>query len=275
MTVRPAAPPRRAIGAASWFKAPAAAAETAMVLLDQVRDEPLIAELQPGERLRWSGRTRHEPLARPRRPGDAPRRPGCGPVRVHLGGDHVTSTISSGGSPFDVFLLLWGLLFAAFGLYLVPGRLIARRYLGRRTAYALTNLRALVIKPTWRAGRQTAFVWLATGPAVSQRTRRDGRGTVMIGATIYQQAAVLAGDPGWFLAKSYERPLVAFWNIADAAEVSRLAARLISEAKTASKPARSPGVRRAADLVHPRGGRASRSSPRAAPSRSSRDCRSS
>ena len=32
------------------------AAETAMVLLDQVRDEPLIAELQPGERLRWSGR---------------------------------------------------------------------------------------------------------------------------------------------------------------------------------------------------------------------------
>jgi hypothetical protein len=66
---------------------------------------------------------------------------------------------------------------------------------------------------------------------VNQRNGRDGHGTVMIGASIFQQWAWYAGDPGWFPAKGYERRLVAFWNIADAAEVSRLAARLITAAR--------------------------------------------
>jgi hypothetical protein len=82
-------------------------------------------------------------------------------------------------------------------------------------------------------------VWLASDPAVYRRNGHDGHATVMIGATLYQRAAVHAGDPGWFLGKPYERPRVAFWNIADAAEVSRLAARLIDEAQSLSQPARS------------------------------------
>jgi hypothetical protein len=123
---------------------------------------------------------------------------------------------------------------------LLLGRFIARRYFGRRTTYALTNLRALVITPKWRGGRQAAFVWLASGPGVNERISRDGHGTVMIGATIYQQAAPLAADPGWFCLRpslslpSDQRHPIAFWNIADAAEVSRLAAELISDARAGS-----------------------------------------
>jgi hypothetical protein len=214
--------------------APAAAADTAIVVSDTVVDESLITELERGERLLWSGRPDTSRWLVPNYPLRLELSLGAGAFFLVLAAIIETSALRSGGFVFGLFVSILGVLPAAVGLYLIPGRVIARRYFGRRTAYGLTTLRALVIKPTWQGGRQTAFVWLASGPAVSQRIRRDGHGTVMIGATIYQQAAWFAGDPGWFLYKPWERPRVAFWNIADAAEVSRLAARLISEAQTVS-----------------------------------------
>ena len=202
------------------------------MLPNPVFDEPLIDELQRGERLRWSG---GPDTSRWLVPEDLARLPlslGATMFTIILDTLIVKSTIfESGVSALNLFVSLCGLLFAGLGVYIGFGRLIVRRYFGPRTVYGLTNLRALVIRPGWRGGRQLSFVWLGTRPSVSQRTGRDGHGTVMIGATIYQQWAWYAGDPGWFPAKRYERPLVAFWNIADAAEVSRLAARLIAEAQ--------------------------------------------
>ncbi|MHB8691149.1 MAG: hypothetical protein ACYDHH_07875 [Solirubrobacteraceae bacterium] len=220
--------------------APAAAADIASVLHDPVFGDSLITELQRGERLLWSGQPDTSRWFVPDDQGRLQVSLAAGAFMIFLSAIIVTSSLGSGVSAVGLFFSMWGLLFAALGLYLIPGRVIARRYFGRTTAYALTNLRALAIKPTWRGGRQTAFVWLAAGPAVNQRMLSDGHGTVWIGATIYQQAAWFAGDPGWYAAKPYERQLVTFWNIADAAEVSRLAAQLISEAEATSEPAPSP-----------------------------------
>lgn len=212
------------------------------MLHDPVFDESLIPELQPGERLLWSGRPDTSRWLVPDDPWLGLVLAG-GLFDLGLSAIILSSNLRADVSGFDLVAVLLGLLFAGFGLYLVIGRFIVRRYFGRRTAYGLTNLRALVIKPTWRGGRQTAFVWLTSGPGVNERISRDGHGTLMIGATIYQQGAPLAADPGWFLfrpAWSYpsdQPPLVAFWNIADAAEVSGLAAQLISEASAVSEPA--------------------------------------
>src|SRR5436190_9087731 len=165
-----------------------AAADNAIVRLDHVPDESLTTELQPGERLSWSGRpdvTRlvHDDLVM------LPLSLVAALFALGLAAIIVTSTMRGGVSPFGLLVSCWGLLFAALVLYVALGRLLARRHLGRRTIYALTNRRALVIKPKWRSSRQTASVELATAPAVYQRPGRDGHGTVMFGATLYQRAA--------------------------------------------------------------------------------------
>jgi hypothetical protein len=185
-------------------------------------DESLVAELQRGERLLWSGRPDTSRWLVADDPPLLLLSLGAGAFALGVVALVWATSLGSGVSAFGLFSSMLSLPLGACGLYLLVGRFIARRYFGRRTAYGLTNLRALVIKPKLRDGSQTAFVRLASGPGVSERTRQDGHGTVMIGATIYQQAAWFAGDPGWFLLKPYERPRVAFWNIADAAEVSRL-----------------------------------------------------
>jgi hypothetical protein len=136
------------------------------------------------------------------------------------------SNLRSGFSPVAVV----GVVPAATELYLLVGGVIARRYLGRRTAYALTDRRALVVRPVWRGGRRGAVIRLAEGPAVTQRALGDRHGTVWIGGTIYQRATWFAGDPGWYAAKPYERQDVTFWNIPDADEVSRLAVAAIRQA---------------------------------------------
>lgn len=189
-------------------------------------EDALSAALQQGERLLWSGGPDTRRWFVPDAKGRLEMSVAAGAFLIFFSAIVLGSSLRSGLSAVGLLFSLGGLLFGALGLYLIGGRVIVRRYLGARTAYALTNLRALVIRPTWRGERKAASVWLASGPAVTQRILPNGHGTVWIGATIYQQAAWFAGDPGWYVAKPYERQLVTFWNIPNAAAVSRLATEL-------------------------------------------------
>src|ERR1019366_8488702 len=106
-----------------------------------------------------------------------------------------TAAPSKGGG---LFFDLWGVPFVAVGLYLIAGRFIVRRRQGQHTAYAITEQRAVAVRPTWRGGRETTSVWLASSPPVTQRATRNGHGTVMIGsAPSARQLSMIAGDPGW------------------------------------------------------------------------------
>jgi hypothetical protein len=192
-------------------------------------DDRLTAELQPGERVVWSGQPDTSRWFPPDEPGRVAMNRAVGAFAIALSALILGTNLSDGISVFDAFPIVAGLVFAVLGLYLLPGRVIARRYFGRRTTYALTNLRALVIRPARSVGRRMSSVLLASSPTVSERIYDDGYGTVWIGATIYQRAAWFAGDPGWLNVKPYERQDVTFWNIPEAAEVSRLARQLISE----------------------------------------------
>ena len=179
--------------------------------------------LLPDERLVWSGRP---DTSRWVVPGGGPQSTLCfaaGLFATALSLLILATTVRDGVSAIDLLFVLMGSAFAALGLYLLVGRVVARRFIGRRTTYGLTDLRGLVVRP-----RRTSIVWLRDAPAVSERIRPDGHGTVMIGASIYQRAAWFAGDPGWYFARPWERSEVAFWNIPDAAEVARLATELIN-----------------------------------------------
>jgi hypothetical protein len=207
-------------------------ADTLIVTIDPVAEEAVRGELQQDERLVWCGRPN---TTRWFMPADWL----LIPISLMWGGFAVfwevgvlTAKTTSGSDRYDLFFRLWGVPFVAIGVYLIVGRFFARRYFGRRTAYAITTSRALVNKPAWRGGQQTTSVWFASSPPVSRRAASDGHGTVLLGSLPMPQMAAVAGDPGWMFGRGLGHSLVAFWNINDASEVGALATRLIAEART-------------------------------------------
>jgi hypothetical protein len=200
--------------------------------IDPVAVELLRSELQEGERLLWSGRPDTRRLLVRSDAFLVPFSLMWAGFTIFWEAGVLTAKTTSGGDRYGLFFVLWGLPFVAIGLYLVVGRLVARRYFGPRTAYAITDRRAIVLKPARGGRRNVTSVWLASAPAVSRRAAAKGHGTVLIGSMPVSQMAAVAGDPGWVFNHTIGDAVVAFWNISDADEVGRLATRLISEART-------------------------------------------
>lgn len=129
----------------------------------------------------------------------------------------------------SAILLLVALPFLASALYLLFGRLIARQRIGPRTAYAITNRRALALTPTLRNRRRFTAHQLDDGSArVSERSDRDGDGTVAIGALKSDRIGAASGDPGITFLIGQTANVVPFWHITDASNVHALLSRIIS-----------------------------------------------
>jgi hypothetical protein len=190
--------------------------------------QTLEPELQPGERLQWAGRPDTKRLLVSSDLFLIPLSLMWGGFAIFWEASVLTAETTSGGERYDWFFKLWGVPFVLIGLYLIVGRFAARRYLGGRTAYALTDRRALVRRPTWRGGLYTTSVWLSSSPSVTQRAAANGHGTVVLGSVPMPQMAAIAGDPGWIGGRGLGDTVAAFWNIPDAADVGGLATRLIS-----------------------------------------------
>ena len=93
--------------------------------------------LRPGENLLWSGRP--DPAVR-----FSPADRFLVPFSIMWGGFALfweASVIASGGAPFFV---LWGIPFVIMGLYFIFGRFWFKRRQKLRTAYGITNERAIV-----------------------------------------------------------------------------------------------------------------------------------
>ena len=58
----------------------------------------------------------------------------------------------------DVFMALWGIPFLDIGNWMVWGRFLADAWLKRRTYYAVTNLRVLVLQDGWKKKTSTTFL---------------------------------------------------------------------------------------------------------------------
>ena len=88
-----------------------------------------------------------------------------------------------GGS--NLFNVLWGIPFLIVGNYLVWGRFLVDAWLKRRTYYAVTNRRILVLQEGWK--RKTNFMYLEAIPKIE----REGTmvGTLWFG----EKYPVLAG----------------------------------------------------------------------------------
>ena len=112
--------------------------------------------------------------------------------------------------------LLWSFLFVLAGQYLIWGRFIHDRWRKRRTWYALTNRRALIVRDGLR-GRRASGACFDELPMIDQWIRPDGIGRVSFGGPV--QGIFRSGMHA-------PRRLPTFDDVDDAYSVYQLATRL-------------------------------------------------
>lgn len=127
--------------------------------------------------------------------------------------DPSTRTAASWAMP------LFGVPFILIGLYLIGGRFFYKKWRKKRTYYAVTNKRILVVKNTRRRDLQGAY--LEAIPVVNKSIRRDGRGTITFGNST--PGAWMYEDAGFdFLGAYYADRSPTFRDVPDAEKVYRL-----------------------------------------------------
>jgi len=79
--------------------------------------------------------------------------------------------------PAPFFMVLWGIPFILIGQYMIWGRFLVDAWLKRRTYYAASNRRVLILQESWK--RKANFFFLE---GISEMTREgDGTGTIWLG----------------------------------------------------------------------------------------------
>jgi hypothetical protein len=145
-----------------------------------------IAEcLDPAEQVRWVGQPRQGIFLRV---GDL----GMFPFSLFWGGFAIVwetiairSILFGNGAPaFIKFLFpLWGIPFVIIGLYIMIGRFFVDSWLRRRTWYAITDRRVLIL--TVGATRRLSSFDLRTLSEVNFQQHSDGTGSIAFGPTLY------------------------------------------------------------------------------------------
>lgn len=121
---------------------------------------------------------------------------------------------------------LFGIPFAVIGQYFIWGRFIYKSYKNRRTFYALTNQRVLILA-TMRSRRlQTLF--LNQLPTINKTVQHDGLGTLEFGLS--PSWAGTYANSGMELFAGRSGPMApAFYDIPDVEGVYQLVMRLKTE----------------------------------------------
>jgi hypothetical protein len=113
----------------------------------------------------------------------------------------------------------FGIPFVLIGLYMVAGRFFYKKWKKKRTYYAVTNRRILVVKNTRRRDLQGAY--LETIPVVNKSIRRDGHGTITFGNST--PGTWMYEDSGFeFMGAYYIDRVPTFRDIDDAEKIYRL-----------------------------------------------------
>lgn len=142
-------------------------------------------ELTPGERLLWTGSPRQGLLLRP---SDA----FMIPFSLLWGGFAIfweASVLSLGG---PIFFAIWGVPFVLVGLYMIVGRFYVDARVRAKTAYALTDRRAIVVSGLFSSTVRS--VELRGVSELSVAERANGTGTITFGPSV-TGAAWFGGMP--------------------------------------------------------------------------------
>lgn len=92
-----------------------------------------------------------------------------------------TSTHSS-DKGISWFMALWGVPFILLGQYMIWGRFIQQHFVKKKTFYALTEQRAIVVQTG--GSRKSASARLDQIPSIQKTVRKDGIGTLTFGIPV-------------------------------------------------------------------------------------------
>jgi len=136
------------------------------------RDLLLAREITGDERLLWSGEPKQGLMLRL---SDAL----MIPFSLLWGGFAVfwEWSVLRGHTP--IFFALWGVPFVLMGLYIVAGRFFADAALRRKTVYAVTNQRVIIVSGLFKPSIKSLN--LRSLYDISLQERSDGTGTVILG----------------------------------------------------------------------------------------------
>lgn len=85
--------------------------------------------------------------------------------------------------PWNPFEVAMAALFTAVGQYLIWGRIVYRRWKKRRTFYALTNRRALIIEYGFRRRISSSVLWDGL-TLIHKRVHHGGVGSICFGGPV-------------------------------------------------------------------------------------------
>lgn len=138
------------------------------------------------------------------------------------------SVLTIGGNggnagPPIIFPLVGG-MFVVVGLYFIFGRFFYKAYKNRRTFYAVTNQRVIVLTNTLSRNVQATFI--KSVPTINKRVKADGSGTLRFGnSSGFGGMAAMCENTGLdFFGSFYGEQPPAFHSIRDAEKVYRMVA---------------------------------------------------
>jgi hypothetical protein len=146
------------------------------------------------------------------------------PFSLLWGGFAIFWEISAVRAGAGLFFGLWGIPFVAVGLYLIFGRILVARREARRTHYAVTDQRVIILAGAF--SRRTTEMALGDLPPAQLDEGSRGIGTITFGAAI----SGFRAPPGWPMTGMYTQS-PAFMSIPDAARVYRV----VQDAKDAAR----------------------------------------
>ncbi len=131
-------------------------------------------ELNPGERIVWSGQPQQGLVLRP---SDV----FMIPFSLLWGGFAIfwEYMAITGGAPF--FFALWGIPFVLIGLYIIIGRFFFDSVQRRNTYYALTDERVIIISGIFNQNIKSLDI--KNLPEINIRTTSNDKGTITFGAS--------------------------------------------------------------------------------------------
>lgn len=140
----------------------------------------------------------------------------------------------SKGEAAPILFAVWGIPFVLVGQYFIWGRFVYKAWSKRRTAYAVTNRRVLVLTTT--GGRRLQSAFISQIPTINKTVRGSGLGTLEFGPLAF--GARLAVNSGMeFLGHGYRSAYPAFYDVPGVERVYELVTRLRLESEQRADPA--------------------------------------
>lgn len=136
---------------------------------------------------------------------------------------------SKGGAGAPSFFLIWGVPFVLVGQYLIWGRFLYVAWLKKRTNYAVTNRRVVVVQDGWN--RRVASSYLDTLPTIVKEGTSSGTGVLRF-APVAPSWSTRQGWGAWNAMNVGEIPT--FMDIDDVDSVYRLVSDLREKARGAA-----------------------------------------